>query len=64
MHATVEPNHAVLRFIAGAVGQGGMERFFDSPETVKPSEFRSFDNQKNGLSVTLPERSVVVLELG
>ena len=36
---------------------------FDSPETVKPVEFRGFNNQKNGLSVTLPERSVVVLEL-
>jgi alpha-L-arabinofuranosidase len=36
---------------------------FESPETVKPSEFRAFNTMKNGLSVTLPERSVVVLEL-
>jgi alpha-N-arabinofuranosidase len=36
---------------------------FESPEAVKPSSFQGFRATSDGFSATLPERSVVVLEL-
>ena len=34
---------------------------FDKPETVKPVEFKNYKLIKNGLELTLPLRSVVVM---
>ena len=36
---------------------------FDKPELVKPSEFKAFKVTDNGFSTTLPQKSVVVLEV-
>lgn len=36
---------------------------FDSPEAIKPAEFRDFTRTGDGFTVNLPAKSVVVLEL-
>jgi alpha-N-arabinofuranosidase len=36
---------------------------FDSPETIKPGEFREFKLTDDGFTATLPGKSVVVLEI-
>ena len=36
---------------------------FDSPETIKPAEFRDFTRTDDGFTAKLPAKSVVVLEL-
>jgi alpha-N-arabinofuranosidase len=36
---------------------------FDQPENVKPAEFKGFSQQDGKLSITLPAKSVVVMEI-
>ena len=36
---------------------------FDSPEKIKPENFKSFSLKKNILTVNMPKNSVVVIEL-
>jgi len=36
---------------------------FDNPEVVKPADFDDFERSAKGLNVTLPSKSVVVIEI-
>jgi alpha-N-arabinofuranosidase len=36
---------------------------FENPDAVKPAEFSGFKTSAGGFAVTLPAKSVVVLEL-
>jgi alpha-N-arabinofuranosidase len=73
--ANLNPNKAIkltcpiigdiFKNIAGEVLTGDMKAFntFENPETVKPAAFRDF-NYKNGiLTINMPSKSVVMIEM-